>query len=179
MAEVQIKSVRNWHDDLIEFILMHPSADLRIKARHFEVSMSWISIVENSDAFKEKLASRRQEHFQNVSNNVVQKLEALADLCVDEMASRIDKQTDVPLSTLKEVGESALKMLGFGQPKSGPATSHTTNILIADKEALAEARARMAQVKGQSAPVVTVAALEAREANNANAIDGEILPPTK
>lgn len=143
MAEYQVTKLKNWHEELVNFDLMHPSASLRMKAAHFNVSMSWISIVQNSDAYREYRAQRRDEHFGNVSQAVIDKLEALADISVSEINERIHRDKDIPLAHLTEVAEMALGKLGFGQKATNNGIVTNNNIIVADKEALEEARKRM------------------------------------
>ena len=151
----QIKSVRPWHETLLEFIIANPRASGPETAMHFGVSESWISIVKNSDAFQELWASRRGEHFSRVSASLVDKVSALADVTIDALTDQVEREKatgTASIQSLTEVGNMALKSLGFGA-KASPqvqvnAYSNSTNVFI-DKETLArarEARARMQEM---------------------------------
>lgn len=163
-ASLQVKELNEWHNALIDYIIANPTASLRLKARQFNVSISWLSIVENSDAFKEKMKARQDAHFENVSIGVVRKLEAVADTVLDEINFRLDKDNgaSIPLAQLKELGDMALKNLGFGNKfgprlpnEPNPLGSSTTNntIIVADRESLKDARAMMESLRAQ-APAV-------------------------
>lgn len=156
MTATQLKmGVRAWHEDLLEYIIANPRASGPEVASHFNVSESWLSIVKNSDAFRELWAQRRSEHFSRVSSTIVQKVEALADITVDALTDKIeaDKRSgNLQYQTLKEVSEMALKSLGFGNKGVSPSAtaSHSVNVsvgIMVDKDVLArarEARARLA-----------------------------------
>ena len=172
MAEVQIQSVRPWHETLLEFIIANPRASGAETAMHFGVTEAWLSTVKNSDAFQEMWAMRRGEHFSRVSASLVEKVTALAEVTVDALVDQVEmeKRTgQVSLSTLTEVGNMALKSLGFGA-KPTPSVqvnsySNSTNVFI-DKETLArarEARARLQETLPQSPSSVRV--VEYNEAN--------------
>lgn len=145
MSATQIKKVRAWHEELLEFMLAHPRASLQETAFYFNVSVSWVSIIKNTDAFRELWAARRGEHFSRVSVGVSERLTALAEVTVDALTEKVEEEVragTVKIDTLKEVSDMALKSLGFG-PKgnvSGPVTNVQNNFLI-DRETLARARA--------------------------------------
>lgn len=152
MKSDSVAKLREWHEELINFLIIRPDASIAECAKEFGVSMSWIVVVKNSDAFKERLAQRQDEHFSRVSTALVSKVEALAEVAVDEMSRRLDTQKDlIPLSQLKEISDSALKALGFGARNSyaPPTQPVQTNIYIGDREVLASARERMASLRAE------------------------------
>ena len=62
MAEVQIASMSHRHKAIADWLLMHPEVkNLDLLAEHMQISRSWLSIVMNSDVFKEYFEKRRQE----------------------------------------------------------------------------------------------------------------------
>lgn len=62
MAEVQIQSISHRHKAIADWLLSHPQVkNLELLAEHIGVSRSWLSIVMNSDVFKEYFEKRRQE----------------------------------------------------------------------------------------------------------------------
>lgn len=161
---VQVKTVRDWHESLIDYIISNPGATLRLKAQVFGVSMSWLSILENSDSFKEAMKARRDEHFDNLSRDLVDKLGATADMLIEEINERLQKDgtSAIPFNTLKDTADMALKHLGFGAKGFGAVGGHqsagniTNNtIIVNDKAALAEARAAMQAARnGQAFTVI-------------------------
>lgn len=153
---VQVKTVRDWHESLIEYIIANPGASLRIKAQVFGVSMSWLSILENSDSFKEKMKLRRDEHFTNLSQGITQKLEATANMLIEEINDRLQKDSSqaIPFNTLKDTADMALKHLGFGAKGFGDLQQagviNNNTVIVQDREALREAREMMAQKRAEA-----------------------------
>lgn len=147
MSATQLKNgMRAWHEELLEFTLAHPRASLMETAFYFNVSISWLSIVKNSDAFQELWAQRRGEHFSRVSATVTERVTALAEATVDALTERVEKEAregTASIATLREVGDMALRSLGFGNKGiQSPLilnAPNTTNIFV-DRETLARAR---------------------------------------
>lgn len=153
---VQVKTVRDWHESLIDYIISNPGATLRVKAQVFGVSMSWLSIVENSDSFKEAMRLRRDEHFNNLSTGIVGKLEATADMLIEEINHRIqtDSSSAIPFNSLRDTADMALKHLGFGA-KGGSGVQqagiiNNNTVIVQDREALREAREMMAAKRAEA-----------------------------
>jgi len=153
-ASVEIKAVRPWHEALLEFVIANPRASGAETAQHFQVTEAWLSTVKNSDAFQELWAVRRGEHFSRVSSSLVEKVNALAEITVDALTDRIETEKNmgsVSIAALTEVGEMALKSLGFGAKSHAPINYGpvVNNNVFIDKETLArarEARAKMQEV---------------------------------
>lgn len=158
MSATQIKAVRAWHEDLLEFILAHPRASGAEIAFHFNVTESWLSIVKNSDAFRELWAKRREEHFSRVSASLSEKVTALAEITVDALTDKIEqdkKKNELQYQTLKEVGELALKSLGFGgkHSSSPPNVVVNSNTYVVDRDTLQRAReAKARMINAEPAP---------------------------
>ena len=138
--------MRAWHEELLEFLLAHPRASLAEISIYFNATPSWISIVKNSDAFQEMWAQRRNEHFNRVSINVSERITALAEVTVDALTVKMEKaiQTDTAtIDQLKEVGDMALKALGFGAKHNNSISiqnNATTANVFVDKATLERAR---------------------------------------
>lgn len=163
---VQVKTVRDWHESLIDFIIANPGATLRIKAQVFGVSMSWLSIVENSDSFKEAMRLRRDEHFNNLSTGIVGKLEATADMLIEEINHRIqtDASSAIPFNSLRDTADMALKHLGFGAKGQGGVQQagiiNNNTVIVQDREALREAREMMAAKRAEATIEATKEVIE-------------------
>jgi len=145
MGMVQIKAVRAWHEELLEFILANPRASGAEIALYFNVTEAWLSTVKNSDAFKELWAKRRGEHFSRVSSNLSEKVTALAEVTVDALTDKIEeakRKNELQIQTLTEVSAMALKSLGFGakDKASNNAPVVNVNTYVVDKDTLARAR---------------------------------------
>lgn len=192
---IQLQNIRAWHEELLEFILAHPRASLQETAFYFNVSESWISIVKNSDAFQELWATRRNEHFSRVSATVTERVTALAEISIDALTHKVEQEVNsgnANLQTLKEVGELALKSLGFGVQRNagGGGNVINNNVILADKEALREAREKMALLRNNRNSQQSVQSIEHSESKNESnhsggnnsderSIEGEILYPSK
>lgn len=159
MSATQLKmGVRAWHEELLEFIIANPRASGAETALYFNVTESWLSIVKNSDAFRELWAKRRPEHFSRVSAGVSEKLTALAEVTLDALTDVVEKEKregNATVASLRETAEMTLKAMGFGN-KSHNTPVHVgdinvhqqNNIIQVDRDTLArarEAKARMAE----------------------------------
>lgn len=156
MSATQLKNgVRAWHEELLEFIIANPRASGAEIAFHFNVTQTWVSIVKNSDAFKELWAQRRGDHFSRVSATIVEKVSALADVTVDALSEEVEKQHregTASIASLRETADLALRSLGFGGKQhsvNSPAypinvnvntDARTQNIITVDRDTLARAR---------------------------------------
>lgn len=152
MTATQLKNgLRAWHEELLEFMIANPRANLQETAFFFNVSISWISIVKNSDAFREMWAKRRGEHFSTVSAGISERVTALAEITVDGLTKKVEAELakgdqGASISALREVADTALKALGFGVKQNGVVINapSQTNVFI-NKETLAAARAAKAR----------------------------------
>jgi len=162
VSATQLKNgMRAWHEELLEFLLAHPRASLAETAIYFNASISWLSIVKNSDAFQELWAKRREEHFNRVSINVSERITALAEVTVDALTVKMEKaiQTDTAtIDQLKEVGDMALKALGFGAKHSSSISiqqNSTTSNVFVDKATLERAREARRSIQNQESLEIT------------------------
>lgn len=155
-----IKRVSAWHEELMDFMLAQPRAGLREAADYFGISQSWLSTVKNSDAFQERWAERRGLHSSAIDQGIRQRVEGLAEVTIETMTRKIEKEGEsMGLSTLREVSETALKSLGFGNKNAnvnaplqgqGNTTIHG-NVVMIDRNVLAEARATREKLQRQNA----------------------------
>ncbi len=171
MSSVQLKNgCRPWHETLVEFLIANPRASLEEISLYFNATPSWISIVKNSDAFRELWASRRQQHFNRVSISVSDRVTALAEVTVDALTVKMERAISSDTATidqLKEVGDMALKALGFGAKNGNSVSIHQTtatqNVFV-DKATLERAReARRAIQRDENLLVTEVSALTFKE----------------
>lgn len=138
-GNTHIKRTNWWHEQVVDWELMNPSATLGDCARHFGKTEGWLSTVRNSDAFREFRARRIAEHQNMVSETVIEKVEGLAALTLDTLHERIEREKDdIPLAFVRETAETALKALGYGGRGAAPAAVVQVNVVSA--EALGRAR---------------------------------------
>lgn len=61
MSEVQIQSISHRHEAIADWLLAHPNVkSLELLANHMNVSRPWLSVIMNSDVFKEYFEKRRK-----------------------------------------------------------------------------------------------------------------------
>jgi len=153
---LQIKSMKPWHETLIEYMIANPRASLAETAFYFNTSISWLSIVKHSDAFKEVWALRRKEHFSTVSAGVAERLTGLTEVTINALTEKIEEEhikREISVATLTSVGDMALKALGFGnKPGSNINVTTQQNNVFIDKDTLArarETRAKLTVIEGE------------------------------
>ena len=91
------------------------NASGRQTAAHFGVSPVWISIVKHSEVFRAELERRREKISQAVATDIIGRAGALAELSLDVLHERIQKDGDaMSLRQLRDTAAMTLKALGFG-----------------------------------------------------------------
>lgn len=114
----QIKKITYTHDAMIDMLIKHPEMSKSQLAAHFGYTVGWVSQVTNSDAFRERLAERK---------------DAVVDpalrLSVEErIRGMIDQANDVIMRKLNEAPNAAVAIkaltagaqaIGMGQKAFG------------------------------------------------------------
>ena len=155
--KVQLKKIKNWHESLSDYLIANPQSTLDEVAEVFQVTRVWISFVKNSDAFKDYHSKRRQQHFDNVSIGVGEKLTVTAEMVSDEILTRLENQReDMEITTLIALGKMALDALGYSK---GGMNVHIQNhdnrsVTINDTTALARSRERLEQLRKENDAVL-------------------------
>lgn len=125
VSEVAISKVRYTHDAIIDEILVDPAISQGEIARRFGYTQTWVSIIVNSDAFKERLAERKGELIDpKIRASVEERLESLAKGALDRLLDRVE--SSVPLKPLELV---AIAKLGVGDRANRPAGPPVSNNL--------------------------------------------------
>ena len=160
----QVKKVSNWNQALSDFMIAQPQARAYEVAEFFGVSEAWLSVVKNSDAFKEFHNRRRETHFDRVSGDVSDKLTAIAEMTLDELSDRIESEREtIPLNALQSMGKMALDAMGFGQKGSVHVNMNNDNrtVVVNDAKALERSRQRLKQIREANDEVVVADRLKA------------------
>jgi len=150
MAEsVQIKTVSWRHEAIIDWLLANPDVkNLQVLCNQMHVSRSWLSIVMNSDAFKEEYVRRRDEYNSLHAGAVQAKLYKASIKALDKLIVALDDEELDPRLALDTVDKTTNR-LGFG-PQKGNApvveVTQNTHMHIVDKDLLQSAREKMRQV---------------------------------
>ena len=150
MAVVQPKKVSNWMVALSDFMIANPEARAYEAAMFFNVGESWVSIVKNSDAFKNFHNARRDLHFDKISETVVDKVQGLTELALDELTDRVETDRGtMPVRELTEISKMALNSLGFGGKNSVQVNVNQDNksVTINDSLALQRSREKMDKLR--------------------------------
>ncbi len=146
---VQIKSVRPWHEQIVDWMLQNPHLTQGQCALYFDKTEAWLSSVINSDLFREYKSRRFTQHHENVSHSVIEHVSGLAGLSLEVLRERIqDERDDIPLGIVLDSATLMLKSMGYG-PKptaAAPAATIHLNVNGASAEVLAEARSTLRQI---------------------------------
>lgn len=181
------RQYRPWHDALIDFMLANPRATLEQKARHFNSSPSYISLIEHTDMFRARWEARRAEFTELIHESIATKTAQVADKALGLMLDVLDKKKDqIPFAQLADVTFKSLEKLGYGAPAGagGGVTIINGNamqvVAPVSPQALEEARLALRRseeqrrlpplAEGKSAGPGLPPASEARSASLATAI---------
>lgn len=135
MAEVQVQSVSHRHEAIIDWLLAHPEAkNLDVLCQEMNYSRSWLSVVMNSDAFKERYAIRRAE----LNDGIVTRLSTKKLQVAEKALERLDEILDEDDLKPSFVADTTLRMLSLlqqGQPQKTverEVTRETTRMVSRD-----------------------------------------------
>jgi hypothetical protein len=152
MAKLQIATVNHHHRFIVDWELEHPGGKMKELAAILGCTEAHLSVVRNSDAFKDYRDRRRQAHDEKISKSVIEGVEELANTSVEVLNERIQKEReDLGLGIIKETADMALKALGYGGNRNGPLVGNLNIINGVPTEDLERARAKMREKAG---PVV-------------------------
>jgi hypothetical protein len=86
-----IQTVRYTHDAIIDEILLFPSISQGELSRRFGYTQAWISIIVNSDAFKERLAERKGELIDpKITATIEERLDSVARVALDKLMDKLE-----------------------------------------------------------------------------------------
>lgn len=94
MSNDKLQNVSHTHDQIMNWLIANPSRPLKECADHFGYTQTWLSIVIHSDAFSSKFKERQDAVFTAVMHDTPEKLKALADIAVEQLADTLSKNTD-------------------------------------------------------------------------------------
>jgi len=163
----QIKKVSNWNEALSEYMIMYPEHRSWQAAQFFGVTEAWLSTVKNSDAFKDYHSRKRLEHAERISTSTVDKLEALSEICLDELTEKVEAQREViPITTLLSIGKFSMEALGFGTKNNVNLTLQQDNrsVVVNDVSALEKSREHLNKLRERNDEVILTQRLENSEA---------------
>lgn len=130
-----------WYESVIDWMLSNPDKAIRHAAASFDVSENWLYTVVSSDAFQERLAERRREISDAIKEEVLDRAGRVASKGLRELEKRLDNQetSKIPLRSLSEVTETALKALGYGAGSGASiVVNNQNNVAVVETAASAE-----------------------------------------
>lgn len=112
------KKVSDWHRALSDELIANPSQSRKNIAKKFDVSQSWLSMVTNSDAFREYHLERRAALSNAVQDRVtaglVPKIESMTETAVEVIGERLEtEETKITTRDLTNVVKLGMESLGF------------------------------------------------------------------
>ena len=144
MAELQIATVNHHHRYIVDWELDNPGGKMGELAKILGYTETHLSIVRNSDAFKDYRDRRRAKHDENISKSIIDRVGELAETSMEVLAERIkDERKSLGLGIVKDTAEMALKALGFGAARSGPSIGTLNFVNGVPPEDLERARLKM------------------------------------
>lgn len=146
MAENQIATVRYTHEAIIDQIIADPAISGGELAKRFGYTQTWISIIINSDAFKERLAERRGVLVDpKLSASIEDRLAGIASKSLDKIIERLDNSA----GGIKNLELVAMAKLGVGERQLQANNVQQNNLYVVSMPQPAEnAKSWMETVQG-------------------------------
>lgn len=147
MAKYQMKNTSWWYEAIVDWELTNPGGRRKDCAKELNCSECHLSVISNSDSFKEFREMRMVQHRTRVSDGIIGRLEVVTDKALGKLEGVIDAAG--PMTKMTEVADVAkmgLQALGmFRHGASGlKSTAPAVQINIGvDATELAKARERM------------------------------------
>lgn len=128
MAEMQLQNVRYMHEAMIDEILIDPSISQKEIAQRFKYTETWVSVVMNSDSFKNRLAERKVELVDpKITASIEDRLDAIGKRSLDRIMDRLDSSA----SLIKDADLIGMAKLGVGDRNMrGPKTPMQQNLYV-------------------------------------------------
>ena len=108
-----IQKVRYSHDAMIDLIIEDPTISQGAMAAHFGYTPGWVSQVINSDAFRERLAERKDELVDpRIRTSIEERIRALADKSIEILLEKL--HTTQNMNVAVRALDVATRSLGYG-----------------------------------------------------------------
>jgi hypothetical protein len=134
--------LREWHEQVMDFILLNPRATYEEIAQAFQSSAQSIGCIVRSDLFQARLRERREGRNMKVEDRIFAKLNKLAETTVDVLTERIEQEKKaLGIADIRDTAELALHTLGYGKPaQAKTAQDVNLQVVVVSRDELAEAR---------------------------------------
>lgn len=115
------KSFQWWFDPFIDWLISNPGRPIQDAAPVFHKTRHYLYCVTQSDVFKERYNERRAAIAEELQREVINRTSrvAIEGLKIIEDRFKSQDTSRIPIKTLSEVTNGALKALGYGVP-NGP-----------------------------------------------------------
>ena len=108
-----IKKVRYSHDAMIDQIIENPAVSQNDLAAYFGYTPGWVSQVINSDAFRERLAERKDELVDpRIRTSIEERIRALADKSIEVLLEKLHQTQNMNVAV--RALDVATRSLGYG-----------------------------------------------------------------
>lgn len=127
----EIQKVRWHHDAMIDLMIAEPSMSQGELAQKMGYTQTWVSIIVNSDAFKERLAERKEKLVDPMLKaSVEERLDGAAKRALDKLIERLD--TNAPFKNEELI---SLTKLAVGDRSKQPTVSQSLYVIQAPAQA--------------------------------------------
>ena len=97
--------MRWWYENIIDWMIAHPDQPLYECAAALKKAPSTISLIVNSDVFKQHYAARRREYVEKHDTSIMRKTTEIAEAALDlQLEVLKQRRTSVPLSQFSQYG---------------------------------------------------------------------------
>lgn len=111
---------RWWYSSIADWMIRNPGGKLCDCAKELNKNQNTISMIANSDMFRDYLAQRKAEWRETHDFAILSKVTAVAEKSLDTLLTQLEKKGDqVPVQVMAEIATSTLDRLGYG-PKQQP-----------------------------------------------------------
>lgn len=139
MAQWNPKKMSNLHLQIMDYVLVNPTATHADIAKAFDVSKVYVGMLTRSDLFQATFKERHGNLVAEVQADIKEKLTRVADVALDRLARKVEIIDDPEL--LVSITKLSLESLGYGG--KGAAVQIVNNNLTVNREVLDRARERI------------------------------------
>lgn len=177
----QLKKIRPVHEHIMDVMLEHPDISLRELGIAVGYSVSYLSIMTNSDAFQARLAERKQQVARS-GVDLPNRMRAVAAVALDKLTDHVEHSEDPDF--LRSTADMMLHRLGYAPQKAGGAVTVQTGPqvqFVISRDDLASARGQIIDfpAEGRQCPPPMQALNDCTDADGVKAqLPSEVgLPP--
>lgn len=117
MSQVHIKSLKETHHKMIDWLLVNQKEKYSVLASNLGVTRSWLSVVMHSDVFIEEYTRRRLIQNKELGRQLIERQFAIALKAYDKLEVILDDE-HVEDHLVFDVADKTAKALGFS-PSAG------------------------------------------------------------